>query len=78
MDAEIVRATFHLPQDLPHRLKVQAAKEQTSVSRTLCSAAEVYLATEGHRRTPAPAKATALRPRIAASPSAVRSRRRSA
>ena len=39
-----VRTTFQVPQLLLHRLKVQAAKEQTDVSRLLCKIAEEYLA----------------------------------
>jgi hypothetical protein len=45
----IVRTTFQAPELLLHRLKVQAAKEQTDVSRLLCKAAEAYLATQEHR-----------------------------
>jgi hypothetical protein len=40
----IVRTTFQVPQLLLHRLKVQAAREQTDVSRLLCKIAEEYLA----------------------------------
>jgi hypothetical protein len=36
----IVRTTFQVPQLLLHRLKVQAAREQTDVSRLLCKIAE--------------------------------------
>jgi hypothetical protein len=39
----IVRTTFQVPQLLLHRLKVQAAREQTDVSRLLCKIAEGYL-----------------------------------
>lgn len=38
-----VRTSFQVPQPLLHRLKVQAAKEQTDVSRLLCKIAEAYL-----------------------------------
>jgi hypothetical protein len=51
---EIVRTTFQAPQLLLYRLKVQAAKEQTDVSRLLCKAAEAYLAEQEHR-VPSPA-----------------------
>ena len=39
----IVRTTFQVPQLLLHRLKVQAAREQTDMLRLLCKIAEGYL-----------------------------------
>ena len=49
MGTEIVQIMFHVPEELLHRLRVRAAREQTSVSGILCNAAEVYLATRAHR-----------------------------
>jgi hypothetical protein len=45
----IVRTTFQAPQLLLYRLKVQAAKEQTDVSRLLCKIAAAYLDREEKR-----------------------------
>lgn len=61
----IVRTTFQAPQLLLYRLKVQAAKEQTDVSRLLCRAAELYLDANEHRDQAIRSEAALARKRAA-------------